>query len=79
MVGTVAHKGLAFLYMFCHTVIDLGLMSILISVWNMEDYTSGIKLLTSILVGGLSVVRWILFFRDRKRELKKNGEKSKDT
>jgi len=75
MVGTVANKGLVFLYMICHTIVDLGLMSILISVWNMEDYTSGIKLLTSILVGGLSVVRWILFFRDRK----KDGKKSKDT
>lgn len=75
MVGTVANKGLVFLYMVCHTIVDLGLMSILISVWNMEDYTSGIKLLTSILVGGLSVVRWILFFRDRK----KDGKKSKDT
>lgn len=67
MIGTTVNK---IILLTANTLIDGGLLTILLSVWSIEDYSNIVKLITTVAVGALSIVRWILFFRDRK-----NGKK----
>ena len=54
------------------TVIDGSLLAVLLTVWSIEDYSNLVKLITSLVVGGLSITRWVIFIIDRVK--KRNGK-----
>lgn len=65
--------------LFIDTLIDGSLLAVLLAVWSIEDFSGVIKMVTSLIVSALSLVRWYYFFKNKNRDYKNDKRNSKNT